>query len=116
VDGVERRLRVAAHGDDVRVDGDGWSVALRVLPRFPDPSAAVAAGSLVAPMPGSVVAVDVAPGDRVVAGQRLLVLEAMKMQHPVTAPADGAVTSVDVSVGDQVGAGAVLAVLEGDPA
>ncbi len=67
-------------------------------------------------MPGSVVAVDVAPGDRVTAGQRLLVLEAMKMQHPVTAPADGAVTSVDVSVGDQVGAGAVLAVLEGDPA
>ncbi|WP_278246945.1 ATP-binding protein [Klenkia brasiliensis] len=116
VDGVQRRLRVAAYGDDVRVDGDGWAVALRALPRFPDPSAAVAAGSLVAPMPGSVVAVDVAAGDRVTAGQRLLVLEAMKMQHPVTAPADGAVTSVDVSVGDQVGAGAVLAVLEGDPA
>ncbi len=37
VDGVERRLRVAAYGDDVRVDGDGWSVALRVLPRFPTP-------------------------------------------------------------------------------
>ncbi|GHE08745.1 ATP-binding protein [Klenkia taihuensis] len=116
VDGVERRLRVAAYDDDVRVDGDGWSVALRLLPRFPDPSAAVAAGSLVAPMPGSVVAVHVAPGERVGAGQRLLVLEAMKMQHPVTAPADGVVTSVDVAVGDQVEAGAVLTVLEGDPA
>ncbi|SCX45213.1 propionyl-CoA carboxylase alpha chain [Klenkia marina] len=116
VRGVERRFAVAAYGDDVRVDGDGWSVALRLLPRFPDPSATVAAGSLVAPMPGSVVAVHVAPGDRVTAGQRLLVLEAMKMQHPVTAPADGVVTSVDVAVGDQVEAGAVLTVLEGDPA
>ncbi|GAA4304142.1 biotin carboxylase N-terminal domain-containing protein [Klenkia terrae] len=114
VHGVERRLSVAVHGDDVWVDGDGWSVPLRVLPRFPDPSAAVAAGSLVAPMPGSVVAVHVSVGDRVTAGQRLLVLEAMKMQHPVTAPADGVVTSVDVVVGAQVEAGAVLTVLEGE--
>jgi len=114
VDGVERRLAVAVHGDDLFVDGDGWAVALRALPRFPDPSAAVAAGSLVAPMPGSVVAVHVAAGDRVTAGQRLLVLEAMKMQHPVTAPADGVVVSVDVAVGAQVEAGAVLTVLEGD--
>jgi propionyl-CoA carboxylase alpha chain len=114
VDGVERRLAVAVHGDDLFVDGDGWAVALRALPRFPDPSAAVAAGSLVAPMPGSVVAVHVAAGDRVTAGQRLLVLEAMKMQHPVTAPADGVVVSVDVVVGAQVEAGAVLTVLEGD--
>ena len=55
-----------------------------------------------------------AEGDTVTAGQRLLVLEAMKMQHPVTAPADGVVVSVDVAVGAQVEAGAVLTVLEGD--
>jgi propionyl-CoA carboxylase alpha chain len=112
VRGVERRLAVAAHADAVYVDGDGWSVSLRLLPRFPDPSAAVAAGSLVAPMPGSVVAVHVAAGDRVVTGQRLLVLEAMKMQHPVTAPADGVLTSVDVTVGAQVDSGALLAVID----
>jgi propionyl-CoA carboxylase alpha chain len=112
VRGVERRLAVAAHEDAVYVDGDGWSVSLRLLPRFPDPSAAVAAGSLVAPMPGSVVAVHVAAGDRVVTGQRLLVLEAMKMQHPVTAPADGVLTSVDVTVGAQVDSGALLAVID----
>jgi propionyl-CoA carboxylase alpha chain len=83
-----------------------------VLPRFPDAAAAIAEGSLVAPMPGAVVAVDVAEGDQVMAGQRLLVLEAMKMQHPVVAPAAGVVRSLGVEVGAQVDAGAVLALIE----
>ena len=110
--GVEHRLAVAVDGDLVDVDGDGWAVALRELPRFPDAAAVMAQGSLVAPMPGTVVAVHVAAGDRVAAGQPLLVLEAMKMQHPVVAPADGVVGSVDATVGAQVEAGAVLAVIE----
>jgi propionyl-CoA carboxylase alpha chain len=112
VAGVERRLTVTAADDVVDVDGDGWSVALRVLPRFPDPADTVAEGSLVAPMPGAVVAVHVAEGDVVTAGQPLLVLEAMKMQHPVVAPAAGVVRSLDVQVGAQVDAGAVLTVIE----
>ena len=99
-------------GDAVDVDGPGWSVALRTLDRFPDPAAAVAEGSLVAPMPGAVVAVHVAAGDVVTAGAQLLVLEAMKMQHPVLAPTAGVVRSLDVGVGTQVDAGAVLAVIE----
>jgi propionyl-CoA carboxylase alpha chain len=114
VAGVEHRLAVRLDGDLADVDGDGWSVALRALPRFPDAAASMAEGSLVAPMPGGVVAVDVAEGDRVTAGQRLLVLEAMKMQHPVVAPAAGVVRSLGVEVGAQVDAGAVLAVIEGD--
>jgi propionyl-CoA carboxylase alpha chain len=89
-------------------------VALRRLPRFPDAAAAVAEGSLVAPMPGAVTAVHVAVGDAVTAGQPLLVLEAMKMQHPVVAPASGVVRSLDVVPGAQVDAGMVLAVIEGD--
>jgi propionyl-CoA carboxylase alpha chain len=89
-------------------------VALRALPRFPDAVAAVAAGSLVAPMPGTVTAVHVATGDRVAAGRPLLVLEAMKMQHPVVAGTSGVVRSVDVVPGAQVDAGAVLAVIEED--
>ena len=97
---------------EIDVDGDGWSVALRVLPRFPDAVAAVAEGSLIAPMPGAVVAVHVAAGDAVAAGQLLLVLEAMKMQHPVLAPTAGTVRSLDVGVGTQVDAGAVLTVIE----
>jgi propionyl-CoA carboxylase alpha chain len=113
VAGVEHRLRAfGTEGGNVDVEGDGWSVALRVLPRFPDAAATVAAGSLVAPMPGTVTAVHVAVGDAVEAGQPLLVLEAMKMQHPVVASAAGTVRSLDVAVGRQVDAGAVLAVIE----
>jgi propionyl-CoA carboxylase alpha chain len=65
-------------------------------------------------MPGTVIAVHVAAGEPVAAGQPLLVLEAMKMQHPVVAPAAGVVGSLDVVVGAQVEAGAVLAVIEAE--
>ncbi|MFL6096750.1 MAG: biotin/lipoyl-containing protein, partial [Blastococcus sp.] len=113
VAGVEHRLRVSFFGtESVDVEGDGWAVALRPLPRFPDAAATVAAGSLVAPMPGTVTAVHVAVGDAVEAGRPLLVLEAMKMQHPVVAGAAGVVRSLDVGPGTQVDAGAVLAVIE----
>jgi propionyl-CoA carboxylase alpha chain len=113
VAGVEHRLRVfGTESGDVDVEGDGWSVALRALPRFPDAEATVAAGSLVAPMPGTVIAVHVAVGDVVAAGQPLLVLEAMKMQHPVVAGTAGVVRSLDVVPGTQVDAGSVLAVIE----
>jgi propionyl-CoA carboxylase alpha chain len=63
-------------------------------------------------MPGAVVAVHVAVGDPVEAGQSLLVLEAMKMQHPVVAPVRGVVRSVDVVPGAQVDAGTVLAMID----
>ena len=69
-------------------------------------------GDILAPMPGKVIAVDVAQGDTVTAGQRLLVLEAMKMEHALTAPFDGTVTELNVSEGGQVQVEAVLAVVE----
>ncbi|HEV7188517.1 MAG TPA: biotin/lipoyl-containing protein, partial [Blastococcus sp.] len=115
VAGVEHRLRTFGTGSpDVVVEGDGWAVSLRALPRFPDAAATLAEGSLVAPMPGTVTAVHVTVGDPVAAGQPLLVLEAMKMQHPVVAGGPGVVRSLDVATGQQVDAGAVLAVIEGD--
>ena len=109
---MEHRLGVTIAGEAVDVEGDGWAVSLTALPRFPDASAHVAEGSLVAPMPGTVTAVHVAVGDEVSAGQPLLVLEAMKMQHPVVAGAAGVVRSLDVVPGAQVDAGTVLAVIE----
>ena len=69
-------------------------------------------GDIIAPMPGKVIAVDVAEGDTVTAGQRLLVLEAMKMEHALTAPFDGTVTELAASEGGQVQVEAVLCVVE----
>jgi 3-methylcrotonyl-CoA carboxylase alpha subunit len=60
------------------------------------------AGHLTAPMPGVVIAVAVAPGDAVVRGARLMVIEAMKMEHAITAPADGTIEAVRFGVGDKV--------------
>ncbi|MGW4318092.1 acetyl/propionyl/methylcrotonyl-CoA carboxylase subunit alpha [Streptomyces sp. NPDC004684] len=109
VGGVQRRFEVARHGDQVHVGG----TALTVLPRFPDPAAQRAPGSLLAPMPGTVVRVaeGLAEGARVEAGQPLLWLEAMKMEHKITAPATGTLTTLHATPGRQVEVGALLAVV-----
>jgi propionyl-CoA carboxylase alpha chain len=111
-DGVRTRYAVAVSGHDVDVDSPRGHVRLTRVPRFVDPAEAVASGSLLAPMPGTVVAVHVEAGQLVEAGQPVLVLEAMKMQHPVLAPHAGTVTEIDVKPGAQVAAGEVLAVVE----
>jgi len=112
IDGVMRRLAVTRCGPvSVAVDSVDGAVELERVPRFVDPADAVAAGSLVAPMPGSVVRVAVEEGDTVEAGQSLLWLEAMKMEHVVRATEGGVVRQVDVSVGQQVEPGTVLAVV-----
>jgi acyl-CoA carboxylase subunit alpha len=95
----------------VFVDTPDRSTAVVVLPRFTDPAAQHASGSLLAPMPGTVVSVAASPGEQVVAGQPVLVLEAMKMQHTVTAPTAGTVTEIPVEPGRQVAAGDLLAVV-----
>lgn len=112
VDGVRKRFRVARHGDQVHVN----STVLTALPRFPDPTADHAPGSLLAPMPGTVVRVaeGLAEGVRVEAGRPLLWLEAMKMEHKISAPADGTLTALHVAPGRQVEMGALLAVVDDD--
>jgi propionyl-CoA carboxylase alpha chain len=119
VGGVRRRFAVAAYGGLVCVDSALGSVVLTAVDRFPDPSRQVAAGSLLAPMPGTVIRVGVAVGDAVQQGQPLLWLEAMKMEHTIAAPADGVVAELGVAPGQQVEVGAVLAVVAdavaGDP-
>ncbi|WP_110240307.1 biotin carboxylase N-terminal domain-containing protein [Nocardioides gilvus] len=98
----------------VHVDSTLGYVKLNRVPRFVDPSEQVATGSLLAPMPGSVLSVSVEVGQQVTAGQTILVMEAMKMQHTVSAPTDGVVSEINVKPGSQVGAGDVLAVVEGE--
>ena len=107
-----RRARVRFSGDRAFVHTMDYSVGLVRKPRFPDLSAMVPTGGCVAPMPGKVIEVRVAEGDRVGAGQVLLIMEAMKMEHSVTAPQDGTVAQVSVGAGDQVDADALLVVVE----
>jgi len=109
VGAVERPFDVARYGADVFVDGPLGPVRLVAQPRFPDPDAAVAHGSLLAPMPGSVIRIGAAVGDQVTAGQPLIWLEAMKMEHTITAPSDGVLAELNVAAGQQVDVGAVLA-------
>lgn len=69
-------------------------------------------GVILSPMPGRIIAVDVAAGDRVAKGQKLLTLEAMKMEHSLTAPFDGMVAELNCEVGAQVQVEALLARIE----
>jgi propionyl-CoA carboxylase alpha chain len=83
--------------------------------RFPLPGAQLAAGALVAPLPGTVVKVAVAVGDPVSAGDTLVAIEAMKMEHEVRAPLAGTVSEVHVAAGEQVEAGRLLVVVDARP-
>lgn len=116
VGGVRRTFAIHVSGDPLapRVDVESplGHVALTRKPRFVDPADQVAEGSLLAPMPGSVVAVRAAVGEEVAEGQPILVMEAMKMQHTIAAPYAGTVTELAASEGQQVEAGTVLAVVE----
>ena len=116
VDGVTETYTVASGPGFVDVDGPHGSLDLQPVPTFVDPADVVAAGSLLAPMPASVVGVAVEQGQQVTHGQTVLVLEAMKMQHTITAPADGVVAELAVTSGQQVESGAVLAVIEEESA
>ena len=69
-------------------------------------------GAILSPMPGKVIAVEVAAGDRVTKGQKLLTLEAMKMEHSLTAPFDGVVAELNATTGAQVQVEALLARIE----
>ncbi|MEV0177200.1 acetyl/propionyl/methylcrotonyl-CoA carboxylase subunit alpha [Streptomyces sp. NPDC050803] len=110
LDGVRHTFHRAA--DWLGRDGDAWHV------RDHDPVAASLTGagasgaeSLTAPMPGTVTVVKVAVGDEVTAGQSLLVVEAMKMEHVISAPHAGTVAELDVSPGSTVAMDQVLAVI-----
>jgi len=118
VDGVRRQFDVQiANGDQVVVASAAGTAIFVRQPRFSEPGNVVEAGSTVATMPGTIVAVSVAVGDTVAVGDALVVMEAMKMELTITATSAGAVSAVEVEVGDSVEAGRVLVVIaEGEDA
>ncbi|NEA25041.1 acetyl-CoA carboxylase biotin carboxyl carrier protein subunit, partial [Actinomadura bangladeshensis] len=89
-----------------------WALSEHVRAEGGAASAAAGDGVLRSPMPGTVLAVKAAEGDLVEAGQPLVVVEAMKMEHTVTAPLAGVVAQLPVRAGAQVALDAVLAVIE----
>ncbi len=109
--GVARAYTVAQVGDRYFVDGPDGASECRELPRFGIEEVEDAAGSLVSPMPGQVVSVSVEEGDEAQAGDVLVIVEAMKMEHSVRATFDGTVSSVHVAAGDQVENDQVLVVV-----
>jgi len=99
-------------GETVWVNSLGETFALAPFASRGTGAAAAGDGAILAPMPGKVIAVDVSEGQAVTAGQRLMVLEAMKMEHALTAPFDGSVTGLEASVGGQVQVEALLCTVE----
>ncbi len=93
--------------------GEAWPFDAPTADRAPGLGAA-GDGAILAPMPGRVTTVEVARGDAVAKGRKLIVLEAMKMEHALLAPFAGVVADLSVAVGDQVAEGVVLARITGE--
>jgi 3-methylcrotonyl-CoA carboxylase alpha subunit len=101
---------------DIIVTERGQSFRFAARPRHDSHGHAAGDGAILAPMPGRIIAVDVAAGDAVAKGQKLLTLEAMKMEHSLTAPFDGIVEELNAAPGAQVAVEALLARIVETPA
>ena len=114
IHGQARRFRILRHGTRLTLHDGEQRTAVETVPAYrrTDMAEASGSGKIVAPMPGRVVLVKARPGDEVVAGQELLVMEAMKMELAVKASRDGVVADVRAAAGDFVEADTVLVALE----
>ncbi|MEU5124554.1 acetyl/propionyl/methylcrotonyl-CoA carboxylase subunit alpha [Streptomyces mobaraensis] len=114
LDGRTTPFVISPDGAWLAHQGDTWHILDHDPVAAGGASAAAHAGALTAPMPGTVTVVKAAVGDTVTAGQSLLVVEAMKMEHVIAAPHDGTVTELDVTPGSTVAMDQVLAVVAPD--
>ncbi|EJL23708.1 acetyl/propionyl/methylcrotonyl-CoA carboxylase subunit alpha [Novosphingobium sp. AP12] len=117
LDGEKVEIELVGEGSDepatgVLVTEQGQAWLLAPWRRDGAHGAAAGSGAILAPMPGKVIAVDVAQGQAVTKGQKLLTLEAMKMEHTLTAPFDGVVAELNASAGQQVQVDALLVKIE----
>ncbi|WP_394653240.1 acetyl/propionyl/methylcrotonyl-CoA carboxylase subunit alpha [uncultured Sphingomonas sp.] len=117
VDGEAVEVEAGAPGDDVEDDGLLLTEAGQTWSVTPFRAGGVSAGgaadgAILSPMPGRITAVEVAAGQSVVKGQKLVTLEAMKMEHGLVAPFDGTVAELDAEAGAQVAEGRMLVRIE----
>ena len=111
-DGKRHYSRVTVSKNNILVHMPFGDVMLELKPRFKMPGTEVTVGGLIAPMPGKVIDVKVKKGKKVKAGDTLVILEAMKMEHSIKASEDGTVSELLISVNDQVENGALLMVVK----
>ena len=114
VNGRRATARVTRTGDVLFVQASRGTARFEIVPRFAVPGVEAAHGGLNAPMPGLIIDVRVSEGQHVQAGDTLVVMEAMKMEHVITAPSTGVVTQVLVTSAQQVEGGAALLTIEDD--
>jgi propionyl-CoA carboxylase alpha chain len=103
---------VTEAGSEITINMPFGDVNASVLPRFIEPGNDVPEGGLIAPMPGKVIDVKVKKGSKVNAGDTLVIIEAMKMEHAIKATETGKIAKVMIKLNDQVDNGATLLVLE----
>ena len=104
--------KVTMNDSDILVHMPYGDVMLSIKPKFVIPGQEITAGGLIAPMPGKVIDIKVDKGKKVKAGDTLVILEAMKMEHSIKASEDGTVSELLISVNDQVENGALLMVVK----
>jgi len=109
--GWQRPTQIDVDGKTIAFNHGRYFVIEQDLPRG-SVGAHAGDGAILSPMPGKVTSVEVAAGDAVTKGQRLLTLEAMKMEHGLTAPFDGVVAELNAAAGAQVQVDALLVVIE----
>ncbi len=112
LDGLTRTYAFLIEDGTVWIGRDGHQIELAIEHRAR--AAASRPGSLEAPMPGRVLSIEVADGDRVSEGELVMVLESMKMELQITAPADGVVRELELEVGDQVSQAETLLAVVGE--
>jgi len=111
IDGERMASLITEGQENIHIQTNQGTVSFEILPRFEPPALQIAEGSLVAPMPGVVLEIKVSSGDSVSAGDTLLTLEAMKMEHHVKAPYKGTVAEILVSENQQLDNGVPLLVI-----
>jgi acetyl-CoA/propionyl-CoA carboxylase biotin carboxyl carrier protein len=116
LDGRQLAFRYALDGQTAWLgrDGQAWAIKAAEAASARGTPGGATDGTVRSPMPGTVLAVQVAPGDTVAAGQALVVVEAMKMEHAVTAPLAGTVADLPVKAGQQVAMDETLVIIQGE--